>query len=353
MATAAPFTIADPTPVANNDTTLSEPDQPVTINVLGNDRDDDPITVIAATPTSGTVTINADGTITLTPEPGFTGIVTIVYTISDGQGVTATATATVLITPSISIVPPATIETGIPGPTAPATTGIAVEGAVLSAVHGVDDLGGIANSLPTGITASGIVDAAAHRISGLGGLTQGERIDPREINPVWRLQNLINQRFGHAEGTWNPEGLTGFSLRYTFAADQTGEAQIVMESLVRERTLIVNLSSTQIKDHATVVEYKVMQADGKPLPNWLSFAGSNVLIGERPVDQEVVKLRVIALMSDGSTIERHVVIQTTSGEIQPLESKRADVAPMFSDQLDQYANAEDQSFDELLRALAG
>jgi hypothetical protein len=123
---------------------------------------------------------------------------------------------------------------------------------------------------------------------------------------------------------------------------------------VRDRTLIVNLSSTQIPDHAHVVEYRVMQADGRPLPGWLDRAGGNVLIGERPVDVEEVKLHVIAVMSDGTTIERDVVIQTNSGEIQPLkETKRSDAMPLFSDQLRQFADAGDNEFERLLLALAG
>jgi large repetitive protein len=88
-------------PVATNDTATTPEDQPVTIPVLGNDRDadGDPLTITAATSPNGTVTINPDGTITFTPNPNFNGPTTITYTVSDGRGGTATATVNVNVTP--------------------------------------------------------------------------------------------------------------------------------------------------------------------------------------------------------------------------------------------------------------
>jgi hypothetical protein len=59
-------------------------------------------------------------------------------------------------------------------------------------------------------------------------------------------------------------------------------------------------------------------------------------------------------MSDGTTIERDVVIQTNSGEIQPLkETKRSDAMPLFSDQLRHLAERDNTEFERLLLALAG
>ncbi|MBC7976271.1 MAG: tandem-95 repeat protein, partial [Myxococcales bacterium] len=89
---------------AVNDAPIAVPDTaaasgaPIDIPVLANDSDPDgdPLTISSVTtPSSGTVTINPDGTLHYTPEPGFTGTVTFTYTISDGQGGMATATVTV------------------------------------------------------------------------------------------------------------------------------------------------------------------------------------------------------------------------------------------------------------------
>ncbi len=92
--------VNDP-PVAVNDTAVTDEESPVTIPVLANDSDvdGDPLTVTNASSPDGTVVINPDGTVTFTPNPDFNGPTTISYTISDGQGGTATATVDVTVNP--------------------------------------------------------------------------------------------------------------------------------------------------------------------------------------------------------------------------------------------------------------
>ena len=50
-------------------------------------------------PPSGAVAANADGTVTYTPDPGFTGTDTFSYTVTDGNGGTAIATVHVTVNP--------------------------------------------------------------------------------------------------------------------------------------------------------------------------------------------------------------------------------------------------------------
>jgi hypothetical protein len=91
--------INDP-PVAVDDTATTDDTTPITITVLSNDSDPDgdPLTVISVgTPTSGTVAINLDNTITYTPTTGITGTHTFTYTIRDSSGLTDTATVTITI----------------------------------------------------------------------------------------------------------------------------------------------------------------------------------------------------------------------------------------------------------------
>jgi large repetitive protein len=93
---------------AVNDAPIAVPDTaaasgaPIEIAVLGNDSDPDgdALTVSSVTmPSSGSVTINPDGTLHYAPAPGFTGVVTFNYTVSDGHGGMATTTVTVDVAP--------------------------------------------------------------------------------------------------------------------------------------------------------------------------------------------------------------------------------------------------------------
>ncbi|HEX5718560.1 MAG TPA: Ig-like domain-containing protein [Thermoanaerobaculia bacterium] len=89
-------------PDARNDLPLTNEDTPVTINVLSNDVDADghTLTVTALTqPAKGTAVLNANNTITYTPNLNTNGSDSFTYTISDGNGGTDTATVSLSVIP--------------------------------------------------------------------------------------------------------------------------------------------------------------------------------------------------------------------------------------------------------------
>ncbi|WP_180181482.1 Ig-like domain-containing protein, partial [Acinetobacter sp. YH01021] len=108
-------------PVASDDTYNTAFNTPVALNPLANDSDADgnPLTITAIngvplTPGSaqqintpnGVVNIDAQGNITFTPNAGFTGQESFSYSISDGQGGSATATETI----NVSAAPTAAVN---------------------------------------------------------------------------------------------------------------------------------------------------------------------------------------------------------------------------------------------------
>ena len=102
---------ADLPPVATDDADTTDLDTPVVIDVLGNDSDPEgeALTVTDTTePLNGSVVINADGTVTYTPDAGFTGTDTFDYTITDPAGNESTATVTVVVEDPADLPPVAT-----------------------------------------------------------------------------------------------------------------------------------------------------------------------------------------------------------------------------------------------------
>ena len=98
LLTAPPVNVA---PVANNDAATTNLNTAVTIGVLANDTDanGDVLTVqsIGLSPTHGTILLNANTTITYTPNTGFSGSDSFTYTATDGLLTSNTATVTITV----------------------------------------------------------------------------------------------------------------------------------------------------------------------------------------------------------------------------------------------------------------
>ena len=113
-------------PTATTDTVVTPADEPVTTNVLTNDTDpsDDPLTINTTPvtePMNGTVTINTDGTVTYTPNSGFTGTDMFEYEICDPDGNCDTAIVSITIDETT---PDATADVDSTAPETPVTISV-------------------------------------------------------------------------------------------------------------------------------------------------------------------------------------------------------------------------------------
>ncbi len=86
-------------PVARDDVLEVYEGQRQNVEVLLNDSDPEqnPLSIVSATAGQGTVSINADGTLSYQANPGYNGTDSIEYVISDGQGGTDTAHVAVTV----------------------------------------------------------------------------------------------------------------------------------------------------------------------------------------------------------------------------------------------------------------
>ncbi|MEW8109684.1 MAG: retention module-containing protein [Candidatus Thiodiazotropha endolucinida] len=110
-------------PIAEDDEAITDEDTPITIPVLGNDRDPsgDPISVVEVTQGEhGGVSIDTEtGNPVYTPNPNYNGSDSFTYTISDGAGGVDTATVTVVIDPVNDVPVTSTISVEPDGTTIP------------------------------------------------------------------------------------------------------------------------------------------------------------------------------------------------------------------------------------------
>ena len=88
-------------PVAIGDLAVTQMNTPVTVNVLENDSDADGDTLVLSSievaPEVGSVSVNADNTVTFAPNPNFVGDAVIDYTIEDSSLATADAPLMVVV----------------------------------------------------------------------------------------------------------------------------------------------------------------------------------------------------------------------------------------------------------------
>ncbi len=92
------WNVANPGPMAGNDSFSTSEDTPLSGSVAGNDTDSDGdvLTFNALTsPSNGSLVFNPDGSFTYTPDPDFHGSDSFDYEIVDADGSTSTATVTI------------------------------------------------------------------------------------------------------------------------------------------------------------------------------------------------------------------------------------------------------------------
>jgi hypothetical protein len=92
-------------PVANDDAASTAHNTPVVINVAANDTDPDADLVLSSVtilsgPANGSAVSNGDGTVTYTPNPGFSGLDTFTYEICDITGLCDDAQVQIDVAPS-------------------------------------------------------------------------------------------------------------------------------------------------------------------------------------------------------------------------------------------------------------
>ena len=131
-------------------------------------------------------------------------------------------------------------------------------------------------------------------------------------------------------------------------------SHVVIEAMVRERMLAVEIFDGTREPTESILEYRINQANGQPLPGWLERVGNGRLIGVRPANVEHVDLKVTIIYTDGSFEEIAVEIDTATGHIKPLELQRdARAVRPFSEQfaLREFATEDDiADLAQMLRA---
>ena len=330
-------------PVAANDVIAVPSDAPTILPVLLNDGDvdGDPLTITDAQASVGIVTINPNGTLTYQPPAGFIGSATITYTISDGQGGTATAQVFVSVLPAGATVP----SNGVSGPPdlppsqqPPFAVDTAGEPFILDSLRGLADL----DDVSTTLNAHGPILSALNGIRSLDGIAGQPLVigrslpgvDPRGETSLDRYLGFDANRTGADRGLPEVEGFSLSMLLRPRSGDSAPAGELTAQSVLRSGTLTLEFFSVFANQGQQATEHRVLQADGRPMPDWLRRAGKDILVGTVPVDLDEVRLKVVAILPNGEAAERNIVVDLSTGEIRPAPDQLGwSAPPLFQDRL--------------------
>ena len=305
------------------------------------DVEGDPLTYGAGSqPGHGTVTVNPDGTYTYTPNPGYDGPDSFTYTVSDGT-TTVVYTVTINVRASnepseLEIDPPVVFPENREEVSEP--TRISVQGEIL---RSIGNLGGISDR----ITADGPVDSVVNAFGTLNGISG--------LPTEGAVVHVVKQIGEWSDSTRRIDDLTVQPLRGGSSIDFSsagGERTWFKVDALFDQGFVYILISARDGDAA--VEFRVTQADGRALPEWLNVTSRGVTIGHAPAGLPFIDLRVQAVVEGGVVEDTFRLDLLTGTIVDHTADRKAELdSGFFSERLGRELDGGIEEANVLARAL--
>lgn len=211
---------------------------------------------------------------------------------------------------------------------------IAVDGIVVDAANAERGLGGISS-----IDSELAVSSAVNNLDSLNSV-DGNGVE-HNADEVRRIIDGTDNRFSSLDSASQIASAEGFSARADVSGtesvlngDDTG--QFVVNTYIRDRVLFVEAYDTidASSGESNISEFIATLADGRPLPEWISFTKDGVFMIDRPADVEAVTLKITGLRDGADDITRVLEIDTPTGEIREHQSSDQAFGRSFSQALE-------------------
>ena len=128
----------------------------------------------------------------------------------------------------------------------------------------------------------------------------------------------------------------------------------MVESVIHDGVISLSFEQTRVNPNRHVVDYRVMQADGRALPDWLERPSQDLLQGHPAINAQDLELNVTAIYSDGTYVTELVRIHTSTGVIEPIRQQHSTALPkLFGEQFQAPTTLTDDESKALAKALQG
>jgi VCBS repeat-containing protein len=277
-------------PVAVNDTASGNEDTPITGSVLTNDSDveSSPLTAALVTgPANGTLSFNADGTFTYTPNLDFNGTDSFTYLANDGTADSNLATVTINVS-AVNDAP--TVANAIPNQTATEDSSFNFQFAP--------------NTFADADVGDTLIYSA--RLAGGGAL------------PAWLAFDPVTRTFSGTPGNANVGTISieviatdgaGATATDTFdlVVTNTNDAPTVANPIPDQNATEDAAFSFQFAsntfadvDAGATLTYFVQLAGGGALPTWLTFNSTTRTFSGTPANGDVGTISIDVVANDGN-----------------------------------------------------
>jgi VCBS repeat-containing protein len=345
-------------PVAADDAVSTAQNISVIFDLRTNDRDSEGDTLsvtaingqplIQAVPlfiTGGSLTLEADGRITFTPEANYLGLAFFSATISDASGASTTSRFSITVFDESPAQQPTTPAQPEDLNNRPSTTftertddlvTIEDQGVIVDAMNEISELNGSYKPL-------GLDRPLLTAVNGIKQLNTPHhfQIDGRIVDPlVIAMQGNLgqigtnafyNQTSGLDLASRNTAAITS-ETRLTFQNEQ----HVGVSISVKRDSVSIKLRETGIINSEVCRKWvDVQQLDGNILPEWLKLMQDGEYAGQPPEGQETLNIKIIVRLEDGTEVERKATINLKTGEITPIQKQSDLQTPdaLFSQQL--------------------
>ncbi|WP_178130441.1 Ig-like domain-containing protein [Reyranella sp. CPCC 100927] len=343
--------VANPAPLVQSDSASTLQGEPTSGNVLANDSDPDgdPLDVVAFTVGGitytagqmadiagvGTLTIGADGSYAFTPVAGFVGSVpSITYTVSDGQG--GTASASLAITVRANAADPIPLSDrhvpDLPDIDRRPDLGIARDpGIVVEAANGLGSLGSIDGPPRVG---NNIVVNVVNRIDRLGVVGSMDPTPQRNIidtmtGPLFSAP----ERHGWIRPILSVHEIYGPSVRILVdgSGDRIAHAGPPLHVDVQQRPEDLRLAIGD--DQSRLFHVSATLADGMPLPAGITIDEDQAITIRRDLVKQPLDLMLFAQAGDQGDYQLLLTIDPADGRIDARHTRDVAAASATFDQI--------------------